>query len=375
MYKVGIIYDRTEKSLGGHGVHCAFQGLPGVDQVALVDKCQEADNNRQALGAKRLYGDYVEMMDTEKPDIVVLGSRTPSSHIQPVEEAAKRGIHILSEKPLCGTLEEADRMAMLTEKYHVKIAVTHLARYSLIFRKMKELIEAGEIGMPISVYGRGKEDERGGGEDMIVLGTHILDAMCFLFGKPEHLFSEVLTGGQPLKSTDRSQTKEPVGHVAGDNVFAHLHFPNQVRGFFESRKNIFKPNGQVRMGITVVGTDGALSMRYTNGSKEERTLRLTHSPYPAEDASDYEIVKLEETRVIPGAEPINYSSGFIPYFLENNRYAAWDLLHAIKEDCQPIANVYDTINVLELIQGIYISQLNGCRITLPLAQRRHPLEM
>ena len=372
--KIGIVYDRSHKSLGGHGTHLAFKGLP-VRIVALVDR--EQDGLREAqdkVGAERVYGDWLEMMDKENPDIVVLGSRDPVDHWPPLLEAVRRGIHVLVEKPMCTTLEEADTLLALSKRTGSRVCVAHLARYAVLFRTMKRMLDEGAIGTPLSVYGRGKEDERGGGEDLLVLGTHILDVMCWLFGMPEDLFAEVTVNGAPLKPTDRSATKEPLGPVAGDNVFAHLHFPDGVRGFFESRKGIYQPDNQVRMGLTVVGTKGALSMRYTNAKpgEDDRKLRLTRSTYPVEDAADYEEVQLPEDVAIPGAEPLVMD--FIPYFSINNRLAAWDLVQAIKEGREPRASAADAAAVLEIIQGIYLSQLEGRRIEFPLTNRRHPLE-
>ena len=371
--KVGIIYDRSHKSLGGHGTHLAFRGLP-VRTVALVDR--ERDGLREAqgkVGAERVYSDWREMMDREKPDIVVLGSRDPIDHWPPLLEAVRRGIHVLVEKPMCTTLAEADTLLALSKRTGSRVCVAHLARYAVLFRTMKRMLDEGAIGTPLSVYGRGKEDERGGGEDLLVLGTHILDVMCWLFGMPENLFAEVTVNGAPLKPTDRSVTKEPLGPVAGDNVFAHLHFPGAVRGFFESRKGIYQPDNQVRMGLTVVGTKGALSMRYTNAKPGEgdRKLRLTRSTFPVEDAADYEEVPLPEDIAIPGAEPLVMD--FIPYYSINNRLAAWDLVQAIQAGREPRASAADAAAVLEIIQGIYLSQLEGRRIEFPLTNRQHPL--
>ncbi len=178
-----------------------------------------------------------------------------------------------------------------------------------------------------------------------------------------------------MKPTDRSATTEPLGPVAGDNVFAHLHFPGGVRGFFESRKGIYQPGKQVRMGLTVVGTEGALSMRYTNGQvgEGERKLRLTRSSYPPEDAASYEEVALPEDDPLPGVEPLVMD--FIPYFSINNRLAAWDLIQAIEEGREPRASAADAAAVLEIIQGIYLSQLEGRSVDFPLKARRHPLEV
>lgn len=375
MIKVGIVYDLSLQALGGHGTHLAFRGLP-VDIVALVDGQAEGVRDRaDRVGAKRIYSNCLDMMDAEQPDIIVLGSRDPVAHLVPLLEAVKRGMHVLCEKPLCTTLEEADAIISLARRTGSKIAVAHLARHSILFRTMKSMLEEGVIGTPLSVYGRGKEDERGGGEDLVVLGTHILDIICYLFGPPESLFAEVTTNGQPIKATDRALTQEPLGPVAGDNIFAHFHFPNHIRGFFESRRGIYQSGGQVRMGVSVAGTKGALSMRYTRaqrGEEDERKLRLTHSPYPIEDAADYQEVPLVEERVIPNAEPLIMD--YIPYFSINNRFAAWDLVQAIEENREPLAGAREAANVLELIQGIYASQLSGRRIDLPLLERKHPLE-
>ena len=209
---------------------------------------------------------------------------------------------------------------------------------------------------------------------MAVLGAHILDLMCFLGGEVEHLFSEVTFEGRPLKESDRSVTKEPVGHVAGANVFAHLHFANGIRGFFESRKGIYTPEKIVRMGVTVEGTKGCLAMRYITEVKggEVRTLRLTHSPYPVEDEAHYEVVPIEEDRIIPGAAPLEM--GVMPYFSINNRFAAWDLVKAIEEDREVVASAVSAQKVLEITQAVYLSQLEGKRIHLPLQERKHPLK-
>ena len=331
---------------------------------------RSAGESRRRKNLRRLAGDDGQGEAGHRG----FGFTGPRGTLATASEAVRRGIHVLVEKPLCTTLEEADTLLALSKRSGSRICVAHLARYAVLFRTMKRMLDEGAIGTPLSVYGRGKEDERGGGEDMIVLGTHILDVMCWLFGKPEHLFAEVTVDGAPLKPSDRSATSEPLGPVTGDNVFAHLHFPGGVRGFFESRKGIYRPGSQVRMGLTVVGTKGALSMRYTNGQvgEGERKLRLTRSPYPPEDAAEYEEVPLLDDDVIPGAEPLVMD--FIPYFSINNRLAAWDLVRAIGEGREPKAGATDAATVLEIIQGIYLSQLEGRRIDFPLTTRRHPLQ-
>lgn len=367
-WRVAVAYDTKRIFLGGHGTHLAFVGLPGVEHVALADSNPDGlDERMRQLGVKRHYDDYLEMLDREKPQIVVLGSRIPEDHTFQIRAAAERGIHVLCEKPMTNDLRVADELIALAEKHNVKIAVAHLARHALVFRTMKRMIEEGVIGTPLTFYGRGKEDERGGSEDMIVLGTHILDLGCYLFGAPESVSAEITQEGRALRREDRCVTKEPLGPVAGDNVFALYRFPDSVRGIFESRRGLFRK--QVRMGVSVAGTEGILSVRYDN----DRKLRLSRTQFPPEDEAAYEEVPLVETRVIPGAEELR-DFGFLQYFRENNRFAAWDLLGAIEEDRRPLASAYDARTALEMIYGAYASQLAGRVIPLPLKGRVHPLE-
>ncbi len=370
-WKIALLHDTRVPGLGGHNTHLAFLGLPGVETVALVDSNLDgiADRLRET-GAERHYTECLEMLDTEHPDILVVCSRLPHEHLEPVEAAVRRGVHVFCEKPLTVNLLDADKIVRLAEENRVRIAVAHLGRHALVFQTMKRMIEAGAIGRPLTVYGRGKEDSRGGMEDMLVLGTHILDLACFFFGAPESVFADITTEGRPLRKTDRVVTREPLGPVAGDEVMAYYPFPSGVRCIFESRKDL--AGRGVRMGIVVEGTTGTLAVRYD----EERKLRLSRSPSPCEDESSFEDIPLHEERVIPGALPLNLDSivGHRRYFAENNRLAAWDLICAIAENREPLASARDARITLEMIHGAYASQLSDARVRLPLENRNHPLE-
>ena len=369
--RIGIVYDTSEKSRGGHGTHWAFKGLPGANVVALVDSNHtNLEARMEDVVAKRHYDSWQELLDTEPLDIIDVCSRLPGDHFDVICAALKKGISVLCEKPLVSTLAEADEIVRLANENHAKVCVAHLARYALVFRTMKREIESGRIGRVLTFYGRGKEDNRGGGEDLLVLGTHILDAGCFLFGHPTSVYAEITQNGKELTRKDRIETTEPLGDVAGTDLFSTFDFPNGIRGVFESRRGLVRE--QVRMGITVAGTKGCLSMRYDG----KRFLRFTPSPYPPEDDAQYEILPLSEEFSIPGAAPLEYKMPTSPegwYFSENNRLAAWDLMNAIDEDRDPIASAAEAAITMELINGMYESQFRKRRIKLPLEDRRSPL--
>jgi hypothetical protein len=200
--------------------------------------------------------------------------------------------------------------------------------------------------------------------------------------------ADVTLNNRPIVKKDREEkTVEPIGPSAGDSVFAVFRFPNGVRGTFESRRGLtsgesVQRTGIVDMGLCVVGTKGALSMRFKDYPYPPvEKLRISRRPGPVEDASVFEDVPVAEERSIPGAEPLDCSrcgrSLDVPkamLFLNSNRFAAWDLICAIKEDRLPVSNVYSARLAQEMIQGIYASSLAGSVVRFPLVERKHPLE-
>ena len=376
MLKVCINFETGNGRLDGHFTEFAFTGLPGVEIAALADSNPAAQATYQLTGAKRLYTSYTEMMDTEKPDIVILCSRLPHEHYEQIRYALERKCHVLCEKPLAADLFQADELLALARKNHCQVQIAHLARFAPSFYQMREMIRAGEIGRVLNCYMRGKEDNRGGGEDMLVLGTHIFDAACWLFGMPEQVYADIRWQGRPITSADAIPTSEPLGPCGGDEIFALYRFPNGINGFFESRRDLV-PKCDTRFGLTVCGTKGALTIRYSGN----RELRISRDfPVPIEDQTIFETVPLPAMAEIPGAEKIDMGKWNIDpqyycnhYYVENNRRAAWDLLEAIKNDTVPEAGIESALHSLEMIAGAYQSAVNHTPVALPLSDRRHPL--
>lgn len=375
MPKVCISYETGGGRRGGHFTHYAFTGLPGVEIAALADSNPKSEDTFRLTGAKRRYDSFYAMMEKEKPDIAVLCSRLPEEHYEQIKYALDHHCHVLCEKPLADSPEKADELLALSQKTGCLVQMAHLARFAPSFREMKRMIEAGEIGRILTCAMRGKEDTRGGGEDMLVLGTHVLDAAAWIFGRPEQVYSDIRIQGRPLTASDVLTTTEPLGPCGGDEVFSLYRFANNVNGVFESR-HVFE-NGDQRLGITVCGTKGMLTIRYT-GNRELRVCR--DFPVPMEDESHFEVVPLPEDPPIRGAVPLEYQKlGINPslyfhlYFAENNRRAAWNLLQAIEGKEPLTAGLESALVSLEMITGAYQSALLHAPVRFPLTDRRHPL--
>jgi len=378
-WKVAIVKDKSKQMGGLHGMHVAFRGIPDVEVVGLIDgSTSNIEAKLAQTQAARHYLNCKTLLDNEQPDIIVLTSRLPADHLEQIRLFAANHCHIYCEKPLTAYLHEADEIIQIAERNKIKIAMAHPCRNGLGFITMKRLIESGKIGIPLTVHGWGKCDHRGGGEDMMTLGTHIFDLMIYLFGRPESVSADIRVDGKPFAGPELTKTTEPIGPAAGDELFVTFRFPGGVRGIFESRRNLYK--GDNRMGVCVTGSKGMLSHRFSDSHREPQPLRFSNAPCAPANESVAETIELREDRVIPGAQPLDYSlsgtqdvpSG--PIFIEAGRFAVWDLMQAIQGDRQPITNIYDARAALEMIYGAYASHLKKSPIYFPLTDRGHPLE-
>ena len=112
--------------------------------------------------------------------------------------ALQRGSHVYMEKPFCRTLAEADEIVAASEKTKTKLAIAHPTRYSPKLNTIKEIIASGKIGKVLEYRGRGKEDSRGGGLDLWVLGSHVMDMIHAIGGRPKWCQARVNAGGKPV---------------------------------------------------------------------------------------------------------------------------------------------------------------------------------
>ena len=153
---------------------------------------------KERTGAHRDYPDYRRMLDSEKLDIVAVAPRWLDQRAAMTTAAAEAGCHIFHEKSFAPSLTDADRMVAAVERNRVKLQMAHQMRTSPFVTRVRDMIEAGEIGMIQEVRGRGKEDRRAGGEDLMVLGSHICDMMRHFLGDPKWVFSHVTEDGKEV---------------------------------------------------------------------------------------------------------------------------------------------------------------------------------
>jgi len=126
-----------------------YAANPNVTIVAFVDLVAErAQQFADQYGAKA-YTDYKQMLEVEKPDAVSVN--LPNALHAPVSiDVANAGAHVLVEKPMATTEEEALAMIEAAKKNGVFLMVGHNQRLMPPHVKAKEILKSGVLGKVIS---------------------------------------------------------------------------------------------------------------------------------------------------------------------------------------------------------------------------------
>src|SRR5262249_24901061 len=158
------------------------------------------------------------------PQFVAVAPRWIDAHAEMILACAERGIHVFCEKPFAPDLAQCDAIAEACARSHTKLAIAFQTRYSPRYERVQELIDAGGIGEVLELRGRGKEDRRGGGEDLMVLGSYMMDLFRGLLGEAAWCFARVTDQGEPVGRAQVRQGAEGLGLLAGDRIDAMYGF-------------------------------------------------------------------------------------------------------------------------------------------------------
>lgn len=118
--------------------------------VGIADRdLMRAEATAERLGAANYYADAEEMIKIEKPDVVHV-LVPPHLHADLSVMAMDLGCHVLVEKPLALSIDDAKRMIDGAKTNNVKLCVDHNLVYSKLIQKLLRHVRNGEIGDPVS---------------------------------------------------------------------------------------------------------------------------------------------------------------------------------------------------------------------------------
>ena len=361
-YRVAVI-GHTGRGNYGHGVDTVWLQLPQCEIVGVAD----ADEQGLAAAVTRLsapkgYADYRQMLDDTKPNIVAIGPRWLDQHRDMVLAAAERGMHIYMEKPMCRTLQEADEMAAACEKHRIKLAIAHQTRYSPKLHVVSDMIYDGRIGKVLELRGRGKEDRRGGGEDLWVLGSHVMNLMHYFGGEPNWCMANVMQEGKPVTKEHVKEGAEGIGPLAGDSLTAMYGLDDGATAYFASTRGT---GVKSRFGLQIYGSEGIIEIL----SGYLPAVNYLPDPTWSPGRSDAKWVPVSSAG--PGQSERLPDGGLNA----GNLLACQDLLAAIEEDRLPECSVYEGRTTVEMIAAVFESHRLGARVEMPLVNRKNPLTL
>lgn len=241
--------------------HC--EALAGIRQANLV---AVADINEAVLTAAAQkftaapYTDYKSLLQHEGLEAVVVA--TPDDfHREPCVLAAETGLHILVEKPIATTEEDARAIITAAETANVQLMVGFTLRFVPHYLKVKEAVTSGQLGQVISVFARRlnviSQAERINGRCGVLhfLGIHDFDVLRWIVGsEPVSIYSEASTSVE-RKFPHEDETFTTIRFANGVVACAHIgwNLPDNHPGGRDFKLDISGDQGSLNMDLATQG--------------------------------------------------------------------------------------------------------------------------
>jgi predicted dehydrogenase len=166
--------------------------------VAVSDKNQSLLSSERAkmVSEAAYFTDYVQLLNEMDGKLDGIIAALPNDlHLPVVEEAAKRGIHVLVEKPIAPNVPDAEKIAAIADNAKIKVLVGHHRRFSAKVNCVKKVIDEGRLGRIVGatlLWAAKKSDEyfekpwrikEGTGGPLLINGIHFIDDLRYLVGQ------------------------------------------------------------------------------------------------------------------------------------------------------------------------------------------------
>lgn len=181
--------------MSGRLFHAPF--IAELDRFEFVGVVERSKKEAQKYYPNIISYDSVEDM-LDNPEIELVIVNTPSNtHFEISKQALRAGKHILVEKPFVATSDEGKELFALGRNLNRKVLVYQNRRWNSDFYSVKDVIESKKLGDLIEIHIRFdryrseigpkvfKETPLPASGIAYDLGSHIIDQMIYLFGKPE----------------------------------------------------------------------------------------------------------------------------------------------------------------------------------------------
>jgi UDP-N-acetyl-2-amino-2-deoxyglucuronate dehydrogenase len=321
----------------------AIRKVEGLRLSAVSDS--DAERARAAGEEQRVpsFKSYTEMLKSAEADTVAIC--TPSGlHATQGIAAAKAGKHVIMEKPMAITLEQADALVEACDTNGVKLFVVKQNRLNPSVQLLKRAVDKGRFGRiylanttvrwhrPQEYYDaapwRGTWEFDGGA--FMNQASHYVDLIQWLIGPVESVIAKTATQARKIE--------------AEDSGVAVLKFRNGALGVIEV--NVLTHPRNWEGSITIVGERGTAKIGGTAVNKVEHWVFADYD-------DDDKLIEVAATN-----PPSVYGYGHEGYYR--------NVLSVLRGEAQPETDGRAGRKSLELILGIYESAKTGRDVPLPL---------
>lgn len=190
-----------------------------VDVIALADKVA-AKEAAESLNVPNYFTDFKQMIDTMNLDMLHIC--TPNNtHYEIAMYALEHGVHIICEKPMCTSIEEAEKLVAAAKKTGLIAAINFHNRFYPMNNHLKNIIQDGELGEIFSITGSYTQDwllfktdyswrlnssESGNTRAVADIGSHWMDLA-------EYVTGQKIVAVNADFSIIHPSRKKPKGHV------------------------------------------------------------------------------------------------------------------------------------------------------------------
>lgn len=203
----------------------AYQGLPYVEVVAVASRSVErARQVSEQYDIPRWWGSYQPLIDD--PSIQAVSVATAETdHREPVVAALEAGKHVLVEKPIASTLEDALAMTEAARRTGKILMLGHLLRFETKYAALKHAIASGGLGRLVAVSARrNRRREQIANYDrvhpVLTTGIHDIDIMLWFTGDRV----------RQVRAIDRLARRDDGAH----GLWALLEFESGIVGMLET---------------------------------------------------------------------------------------------------------------------------------------------
>ena len=209
------------------GLHLdSYKKNPNVEIYALCDINEKnLMTMAERYGVTRIFTDMHEMLKLEEIDAVSVCTWN-SQHAPCTIAALNAGKHVLCEKPMATSAEEARAMKAAAEKNRKLLMIGFVRRFGNDCELLQDFIGNdyfGELYYAKASYLRRKgnpggwfgDKSRSGGGPLIDLGVHVIDLVRYLLGNPKPVS---VYGATFQKLFDRKDVKDSVGYSAASKT-------------------------------------------------------------------------------------------------------------------------------------------------------------